>query len=54
VSAAFQVVDVDELGKPARIVNTSGPRLLLLDTSLSDDERIRIMSCLIEGSGGDR
>ncbi|MCW2789510.1 MAG: hypothetical protein JWP56_1813 [Aeromicrobium sp.] len=48
MSAGFRVIDVPELGRPAQIVNTSGPRLLLLDTALSDDERIRIMSTLID------
>jgi hypothetical protein len=47
--AGVLVIDVPGLGRPAQIVKTSKPRLLLLDTALSDDERIRIMSTLIDG-----
>lgn len=39
-----QVVDVEDLGQPAMIVRKSpGPELLLLDTGLTHDQRIRIL-----------
>lgn len=45
--AGFTVIIVERLGKPAQIVNTSGPRLLLLDADLPFDERMKIMACLL-------
>lgn len=43
----FRVIDVEGLGQPALVVNTLGPRLLLLDAALSHDERMQIMSCVV-------
>jgi hypothetical protein len=42
------VIIVERLGRPAQIVNTSGPRLLLLDSELTCEERIRIMATLLD------
>lgn len=38
------VIDVENLGQPALVVNTSGPKLLLLDTALTHEQRVQIMS----------
>lgn len=46
----FTVIIVERLGRPAQIVNTSGPRLLLLDADLSCEERIAIMATLLDPS----
>lgn len=43
----YTVIDVENLGQPAMIVRTSGPRLLLLDTGLTCDERITILTRLL-------
>jgi hypothetical protein len=43
----YVVIDVENLGQPAMIVRTSGPKLLLLDTALSCDERIKILARLL-------
>jgi hypothetical protein len=42
--SSYRIIDVENLGQPAMIVRTSGPKLLLLDTALSCDERIKILS----------
>jgi hypothetical protein len=47
MTAGFQVIDVDQLGRPAQIVNTSGPRLPL-DNALDHEERMRIMTSLLD------
>lgn len=43
----FRIIDVENLGQPALVVNTSGPKLLLLDTALSYKERVEIMNCVL-------
>jgi hypothetical protein len=37
------IIDVENLGQPALVVHTSGPKLLLLDAALTCEERIQIM-----------
>lgn len=43
-SPGVTVIDVERLGQPALVVNTSGPKLLLLDTGLTHEQRVEIMS----------
>jgi hypothetical protein len=43
VSQVVRVIDVEELGQPALVVNTSGPKLLLLDAGLTCEQRINIL-----------
>jgi hypothetical protein len=44
------IIDVEDLGQPAMIVTTTGPKLLLLDTGLTCDQRIRILADLLPGA----
>lgn len=41
---SFIVIDVENLGEEAMVVATSGPRLLLLDTGLTPERRIQLMT----------
>jgi hypothetical protein len=41
--STLRVIDVEELGQPAMIVRTGGPKLLLLDTGLTCEQRIGIL-----------
>jgi hypothetical protein len=52
MSAAMRVVEVEALGQPALIVNTEGPRLLLLDAELTSEERISILERFFEPRDG--
>lgn len=47
VHPGFTVIDVEGLGQPAMIVRTTGPLLLLLDTGLTRDQRIKILADLL-------
>lgn len=40
------VIDVENLGQPAMIVRTTGPKLLLLDAGLTCEQRIKILARL--------
>ena len=40
---AVRVIDVDELGQPGLVVNTSTAKFLLLDTALTDEDRVDIL-----------
>lgn len=42
------VIEVENLGQNAIVVNTSGPRLLLLDAALTHEQRIEIMNCVLD------
>jgi hypothetical protein len=52
MSAVMRVMDVEALGQPALIVNTAGPRLLLLDAELTPAERISILGRFSEPLDG--
>jgi hypothetical protein len=43
MSAGLLVIDVEDLGQPAMTVETPGPKLLLLDTGLTCEQRIGIL-----------
>jgi hypothetical protein len=40
----FRIIDVSGLGMPALVVNTTGPKLLLLDGDLPHDDRVKILA----------
>ena len=40
---SLRIVDIDDLGMPALIVNTSDAKFLLLDQDVEHDERISIL-----------
>lgn len=47
----YTIIDVENLGQPALVVNTSGPKLLLLDAGLAPAHRIDIMNCVLGRPG---
>lgn len=43
----YRIIDVENLGRAALIVNTSDTKLLLLDKDLTCEERMQIMTRLL-------
>lgn len=48
LGSKFRIIDVDDLGQPALVVNATGVRVLLLDSALTCEERTEILSCVVD------